>query len=319
VFDYFPPIWLGAIFLVLGIALVVWGAERFTDGSLSVARAFALSPFYIGTVVAGFEPENLVTGLVANFGGLPQVALGTVIGAAVFMLTAGLGLALLLVPMEVTIPRAGAVAMLVMLTVFALIIFAGRNLGQFDGGVLLFVAVGLLGWLYSRSPVFSPGSAAEAQPLAVHSRSRAVGLLLLGGAAMLCGAELVVRGVRLLIATAGFSETFVGMTIVAMGESLEETARMVVPARRGHPELAWGNVVGTLVMLLGFNLGLIALVRPLNIDPLVLRLHVPYLIGVTLLVVLALLLARKLGLRSGAILVALYLLYFALNLRHMWG
>ncbi len=73
------------------------------------------------------------------------------------------------------------------------------------------------------------------------------------------------------------------MTIVAMGESLEETARMVVPARRGHPELAWGNVVGTLVILLGLNLGVIALVRPLAAAPLVLRLHIPYLIGVSLL------------------------------------
>jgi len=317
--DYFPPVWLGAIFLVLGIALVLWGAERFTDGSLSVARAFALSPFYVGTVVSGFEPENLVTGLVANLGGLPQVALGTVIGAAVFMLTAGLGVALLLVPMEVTIPRAGAVTMLVMLTAFALALYTGKNLGRFSGVVLLVVALALLVWLYRRSPVFSPGSGAEAQASVARPRTRALALLLLGVAAMLCGADLVVRGVRLLIATAGFSETFVGMTIVAMGESLEETARMVVPARRGHPELAWGNVVGTLVILLGFNLGLIALVRPLNIDPLVLRLHVPYLIGVALLVVLALLVARKLGRRSGAILVALYLLYFALNLRHRWG
>src|SRR5205085_9542620 len=98
---------LGAILVVAGIALVLWGADRFTDGAIGVARAFALNPFYVGIVASGFEPENLVTGLAANVAGLPQVALGTVIGAAVFMLTAGLGLALLLVPMEVTIPRAG--------------------------------------------------------------------------------------------------------------------------------------------------------------------------------------------------------------------
>jgi len=56
------PVWFGAILLVIGIVLVLWGAERFTDGSLGVARVFALSPFYVGTVLSGFEPENLVTG-----------------------------------------------------------------------------------------------------------------------------------------------------------------------------------------------------------------------------------------------------------------
>jgi len=85
------------------------------------------------------------------------------------------------------------------------------------------------------------------------------------------------------------------MTVVALGESLEETARMVVPPRRGHPEIAWGNVVGTVIVLLALNLGLIALARPLTADPLVLRLH------------------------AGCLLVLLYLLYLALTLPHLWA
>ena len=104
------------------------------------------------------------------------------------------------------------------------------------------------------------------------------------------------------------SEVFLGMTVIALGESLEETARMVAPARRGHPELAWGNVVGTVIIFLTLNLGLIALIRPLTSDPLVLRLHAPYLIGCTLLVTIALLWAKKLGRAMGALLVALYVL-----------
>lgn len=103
--------WLGAFLFVAGIVLVLWGAERFTDGAVRTALAFGVSPFLIGALVSGFEPENLVTGIAAAVGGLHQVALGTVIGAAVFMLTAGVGVALLLVPMEVNIPRAGPAAM----------------------------------------------------------------------------------------------------------------------------------------------------------------------------------------------------------------
>jgi Ca2+/Na+ antiporter len=80
--------------------------------ALRTAARFALSTFYVGAVVSGFEPENLVTGAAAVMDGLDQIALGTVIGSAVFMLTGGLGLALLIVPMEVRIPREGVLAML---------------------------------------------------------------------------------------------------------------------------------------------------------------------------------------------------------------
>ena len=308
--------WLGALVLIAGIALVIWGAERFTDGSLGVARVLGIGLFSVGAVLSGFEPENLVTGVAANLGGLPQVALGTVIGAAVFLLTAGLGLALLLVPMAVRLPRAGPVAMLVALAAFALTLVPDGQVGRAEGVALVLVALALLAWLHRRSPAFAPAMAEAPAPAA--TGGRVVALLGLGAGAMLVGAELVVRGTHMLIAAAGLSETFVGMTIVAMGESLEETARMVVPARRGHPELAWGNVVGTVVILLGLNLGVIALVRPLAADPLVLRLHAPFLAGAAMLVALALVRARRLGRGMGMLLVALYGVYLALNLRHMW-
>src|SRR5436309_9743697 len=90
---------LGSLLLVGGIVLVLWGAERFTDGAIRTATRFGLSTFYVGALVSGFEPENLVTGVTASAARLPQIAQGTVIGSAIFLLTGGLGAALLLVPM----------------------------------------------------------------------------------------------------------------------------------------------------------------------------------------------------------------------------
>jgi cation:H+ antiporter len=74
------------LFFLLGVGLILWSAERLTDSVLAVAASFAVSAFFVGALVSGFEPENLVTGLVANFRGLPQIALGTVVGAAIFMI-----------------------------------------------------------------------------------------------------------------------------------------------------------------------------------------------------------------------------------------
>jgi cation:H+ antiporter len=139
-----------------------------------------------------------------------------------------------------------------------------------------------------------------------------------GGGRLLVGAYIMVRGVHMLRSAGRLSETFLGMAVIGLGESLEETARMVVPARRGHPELAWGNVVRTVVILLALNLGLVALIQPLTADPLVLRLHAPYLAGCVLIVALAIAWARRLGRPMGVLLLALYAVYLALNVAHMW-
>jgi cation:H+ antiporter len=311
----------GTLSLIGGIVLIVWGAERFTDGALRTATRFAVSPFYVGVIVSGFEPENLVTGVAAAVGQLPQVALGTVIGSTVFLLTAALGVALLAVPMDVNIPREGPFAMLLSLAGLVATLGTDGTANRLEGFLLVLGAIGLMVWLYRCSPVFrrtanedEPPDGAAAPPSAI----KAVGLLIVATTVIVFGAELLVSGVRRLVSTAGLSEAFLGMAVIGLGESLEETARMVAPARRGHPELALGNVVGTVVTLLAFNLGLIALVQPLTADPLVLRLHVPYLAGCTVVVAVALLALRKLGRRSGALLVALYVVYLAINLAHMW-
>src|SRR2546428_14084637 len=84
---------LGSLLLVGGIVLVLWGAERFTDGALRTATRFGLSTFYVGALVSGFEPENLVTGVTASAGHLPQIPLGTVVRSAIFLLPGGPGAA----------------------------------------------------------------------------------------------------------------------------------------------------------------------------------------------------------------------------------
>jgi cation:H+ antiporter len=302
---------LGALILVTGIALVVWSAERFTDGAVGAARAFAVSGFWIGVVVSGFEPENLATGIAAAAGGLPQVALGTVIGSAVFMLTAALGVAVILVPMDVTVPRAGALAMLVALIPFA-VVLADGTANRAEGGLLVLIALGLLAWLYRQLPAFQAAPEDDGAP----SSRRALALLTVGLVGTVVGAELVVDGVRRLVASTVLSETFLGMVVVGLGESVEETARMIAPARRGHADIALGNVVGTLIVLVLFNLGTIALVRPLVAHPMVLVFHAPYLGACAVAVAAALLWMRRLGRPVGVALVGAYVVYLAVNLAY---
>jgi cation:H+ antiporter len=255
------------LLFVLGIGLILWSAERLTDGVLGAS--FAVSAFFVGALVSGFEPENLVTGLVANFKGLPQIALGTVVGAAIFMILGGFGTALLIVPMEVKIPRAGVLAMPAGLIPFGWVLFNDGSVSRLEGILLLIVCGALMVWLYRASPVLLAARSVREieQPVEEFpSRRRALLMLAAGTVGLLVGAELVVAGASGIIEGFGVSETFFGMTVVAIGESLEETVRMVSPARRGRSDIALGNVVGTTIIFLTLNLGLIALVRPISVD-----------------------------------------------------
>jgi len=305
---------IGVLALVAGLALVVWGAERFTDGAIHAAARLAMSTFFVGAVVSGFEPENLASGGAAALGGLPQIALGTVIGSTIFLLSGALGFAALISPMEVRVPRSGPVAMVLSLVLFALVLWNDRTVSRVEGAMLVVAALALMFWLYTSSVALR----AEKEEAELASGLKITFLLATGAAIMLIGAELLVWGARTLLTVVGVSETFLGMVVVGMGESLEETARITAPARRGHPELAWGNVVGTTVVLLTFNLGVLALIRPLVADPLVLQFYAPYLVACTLLIAGSLLVLPKFGRQHGAVLVVLFVAYLGLNLRHMW-
>lgn len=301
---------LDVFLFLLGVGLVLWAAERLTDGILATATSFAVSPFFVGVFVSGFEPENLTTGLVANFQGLSQIALGTVIGAAIFMLLGGFGAALLIIPMEVQIPRPGVFALLTSLVPFGWFLLNDGRISRFEGLLLLLGCGVLLAWLYRVSPILL--TARSQKPL---SRLRPLLLIVAGTIGLLIGAELIVRGATGIIQGFGISETFLGMTIVAIGESLEETARMVAPARRGRYDIALGNVVGTTVILLTLNLGLIALVHPITVDPWILQFHVPFLIGCVLFVAALLMTTKRLGRIAGVALILLYVIYLVVNLQ----
>ena len=301
---------VGALLVIAGLVAVVWGADRFTDGALGAARRLGTSAFWIGAAVSGFEPENLATGVAAASGELPQIALGTVIGSTIFLLTGALGLSLLIVPMAVRIPRAGPVAMVLALAAFGVVLADGQ-VSRLEGVVLVAAAVALMAWLYRRSRAFTAGD--DDDDDTPPRLPRQLGLLALGLVAMIVGAEVVVRGARALVATSPLSETFLGMVVVGLGESVEETARMIVPAKRGHPDLALGNVVGTLVVLLTLNLGVIALVAPPHADPRVLAFHAPFMAACAVGVAAALAVSSRLGRRAGGVLLGAYAVYLAVN------
>jgi cation:H+ antiporter len=150
---------------------------------------------------------------------------------------------------------------------------------------------------------------AEEEP---RSFPTAIGLTLVGLVVIAVGGELVTEGAEGIVSVLGLSTLLVGMVVTPAAIEIEEVIRQAVPAREGRPEVSAGNLVGTLLYFLWFNLGLIALLFPVQADPLIVRLDWPYLVGVTWLATLFF--ARgRVGRVEGMLLVALYCVYVLLH------
>jgi cation:H+ antiporter len=295
--------------LAVGIAAFgggVWLLVESVEGLVRALRAWAvaagLSGVLVGALVLGFDIESTAAGVAATLDGLPGTALGASIGAAIFLVTAGLGIAALVAPFRVRPPAvllvAGAVA-----TALAIALAADGRLGRVDGAILLASFVPLVAAVVVRRPPGEPPPAEGAQ------RPRHLVLTVAAGlAGLLVGAELLVFGTQRIVSELGLSETVFGLLVVAAAVSFEEVVLEALPAFRGFPELSVGNALGTLVFLLTGSLGVIVLARPIDVPGSVTSYHLP---ALALAVALACgLLARgRLGRPEGAVLVAAYAAY----------
>jgi cation:H+ antiporter len=145
-----------------------------------------------------------------------------------------------------------------------------------------------------------------------YSYPKTAGLTVLGLLVIAVGGELVTWGAEGIISVLGLSALLVGMVVTPAAIEIEEVIRQAVPAREGRPEVSAGNLIGTVLYFLWFNLGLIALLLPVRVDPQVRSFDWPYLVAVTWLATLFF--ARgRIGRIEGALLIGAYALYAVLR------
>lgn len=296
--------WVGLLALIAGVVLVVGAADVFVDGLLGVGRRLGVAPFVLTVALSGFETENLAAGIATNAKGLPGAAAGTFLGGITFLALGVAGLGGLIAPMRVELPRRfGAWTALAPLPLLAFAV--DGHLSRLEGGgLVVWFVVALVGAARSgRDFLVGEGDEETAR----HPVARLVGgLLVLTGGGVLLG-----DGLRAVVRHLGIPATLLGNTALAATVEAEELARVAVPARRGRPELALGNIAGTIIHFAAFNAGVIALVKPLALDHDTTRLYLPAAVASPAILALVLLVRRRLGRPEGAALVALYAGYLA--------
>lgn len=278
---------------LLGLILLVAGAEALIRGAVRIAQALGISPFVIGFTIIGFgtsAPELVVT-LSAALEGTSDIAVGNVVGSNIANVGVVLGLAALVRPLVGHMRLLKAEVPLV-IAVSLLLWFLCRDnrLGRVDGGVLLVGFVLLCGYMYRSARAEPPEVKHELEHVGVVRMSvgLAAVLVVMGLAGLVGGAELMVEAAVAIARDLGVSEWLIGVTIVAVGTSLPEIAAALAAAYRGESDLVLGNVAGSNLFNILLILGLTVVIRPVTLSDAVVAFDLPVMtvFALTLLAVL---------------------------------
>jgi cation:H+ antiporter len=303
--------------LVVGTVLLLVGADWFVDGAGDLARALGVSALVVGVLLAGLEPEEMLTAALASGRGAPALAVGNVIGTNVTIVTAALGLSALLFPMVIdpSVRRQAVIATLVS-ALPVVLLFLG-TVTQLEGVLLLVVFAGYTFFLFRTDrEAVKRIHASEADDIdddqEKYLRPRwpwKPVLLTFGGlAAMAAGGPAMVEGALRLTQIIGLSQGVVGATIVSLGTGAEMIALGVSAARRKRSDILVGGILGSFAYNLLVTLGLAATIHALPVDPHVTFLALPVMIAVHL-ALLALIWYGKIPRAMGGLLLGVYLAY----------
>lgn len=268
-------LWANVLLIVLGAAVILWGADRLTAGAAALAGRMGISQMVIGlTIVAmGTSMPEFCVSLVSALKGTPDLAVGNVVGSNVFNSLLIVGCAAMLAPMTIlhsTVRKDIPFALVASILLFMMCLDGG--ISRLDALVLaaffvLFMVITLKG---AKQPNAVADTAADRGTAGEGhlgmSPFKAIALVLLGLLCLIVGSNVFVDNASSVASALGVSDAVIGLTVVAMGTSLPELATSMVAAHKGNSGIAIGNVLGSNVFNILFILGLTGLICPMRIE-----------------------------------------------------
>ena len=264
--------WLLVLMLVIGLVLLVKGADWLVDGASALAKQFGISDLVIGlTVVAfGTSMPEFVVNMVSVAGGVTDLAVTNILGSNIINTFVILGMTALVYPIvsqkrsrDFDIPMSIIAGVLVFVCVAVQSPFGESTPGiSRMGGVVLLALFAYFLYNTFRHAKDHPDEA-DAEAVKPMPTGRAVLLIVVGLAGLVIGGEMIVRSAVQIATNMGVSEAIIGLTIVALGTSLPELATSVMAAYRHNCDIALGNVIGSNIFNVFFVLATSAVVRPL--------------------------------------------------------
>jgi cation:H+ antiporter len=280
---------IASLAILAGLALLVWSADRFVEGSAAAAGHFGMPPLLIGMVLVGFgtsAPEMVVSALAASQGN-PGLALGNAYGSNITNIALILGITAVIAPIAVhSQVMRKELPILALVTLAAAWLLFDGELSRLDATGLLVLFALVLGWsiwsgMRKTDDVFATEMDAElaTHPMPIRNAMLwlVVGLLLL-----IISSRILVWGAVDLATRFGVSDLVIGLTIVAIGTSLPELASSIIAARKGEHDLALGNILGSNLFNTLAVVGIAGSIAPMAVANEVLIRDIPVMVGLTL-------------------------------------
>lgn len=263
---------LNILLLIIGLVILIYGADFLVDGGAALARRLNISNIVIGlTVIAfGTSAPELVVNIVSSVNGSSALALGNVLGSNIFNILAILGITAMIIPLGVKhtttwveVPLAGFAAILVLILVNS---DPPGIITRAEGICLLCFFVIFLIYTFVLAKYGAAGDGEEIR-IKNYSSGKSILFILLGLAGLIGGGRLLVSNAVSIAQALGISERIIGLTIVSIGTSLPELATSIIAARKGNADIAIGNVVGSNIFNTFLILGASATIMPLKVAP----------------------------------------------------
>ncbi len=278
---------LNAWWIVVGVVLVLWGADRLTEGAVAVAERLRVPQIVIGlTIVAlGTSMPELCVSVVSALKGTPDLAVGNVVGSNIFNALLIVGVAALVAPMTILRSTVFKDVPCALVASVVLLMMCQNDwvITRLDGAILfvfflVFMRLTIKGATSAQpAPQAAEGETTQGQTAQEAAADEAsakqpmkgwlAGLwMVVGLAALIGGSNLFVGGATEVARALNVSDAVIGLTIVAGGTSLPELATSVVAAKKGNSGIAIGNVLGSNVLNILFILGLTGMISPMHIE-----------------------------------------------------
>ncbi len=311
---------LPSILLIIGLVILIKGADLLVDGSSALAKRMKISEIVIGLTIVSFgtSAPELIVNVLAAVNKKNEIVLGNIIGSNIFNLLLILGVAGVIYPISVkknTVFKEIPFSFLAIILIFVLgndnLFFKNSQnyLSILDGLILLILFFGFMYYIYTISK--SDASSTE-KKYQVMSGLKSIIFIVLGLIGLFGGGKLVVDSAVIIAQKLGVSEKLIALTIISGGTSLPELMTSAVAAFKKNSDIAIGNIVGSNIFNIFWILGLSALINPVKYD-IVFNSDLAVLAGATLLLFLFMFTfsKNKLDRIESAIFLIIYLIYMA--------
>jgi len=264
---------LNVLFILVGIVLVLWGADRLTDGAVAVAEKMKMPQIVIGlTIVAmGTSMPEFCVSLVSALKGTTDLAVGNIVGSNIFNTLLIVGVSAWVAPMTIlksTVRKDIPFALFA--SVILLVMCLDGNISRLDAGILFVLFLVFMYVTLKGAKTKDDDTTAKTDSIEDNKKPMATWLsivwIIVGLACLIGGSNLFVEGATKVAEHIGVSEAVIGLTIVAGGTSLPELATSVVSARKGNSGIAIGNVLGSNVFNILAILGVTGVITPIHLQ-----------------------------------------------------